>query len=64
MNKWLLIVGVLLEVLGILLILFWRIDDMLAIIIGIAIIIIGIVLFQIGYWRIVKERRIKENRKR
>ncbi|MFS0562108.1 hypothetical protein AB1K91_15330 [Terribacillus sp. 179-K 1B1 HS] len=59
MNKWLLIAGVLLELVGILLILFWRIDDMLAIICGIAIIIIGIVLFQIGYWRIVKARNNK-----
>ncbi|PAD39777.1 hypothetical protein CHH53_04560 [Terribacillus sp. 7520-G] len=57
MNKWLLIAGLLLEAIGILLIIFWRVDDMLAIIIGIVIIVIGIVLFQMGYWRIVKERK-------
>ncbi|MFP7478249.1 hypothetical protein [Terribacillus saccharophilus] len=57
MNKWLLIAGVLLEIIGILLILFWRVDDMLAVITGIVIIVIGVVLFQIGYWRIIKARK-------
>lgn len=57
MNKWLLIAGVLMEIVGILLILFWRVDDMLAIITGIVIIVIGVVLFQIGYWRIIKARK-------
>ncbi|MFJ6413657.1 hypothetical protein CHI12_12155 [Terribacillus saccharophilus] len=57
MNKWLLIAGVLVEIIGILLILFWRVDDMVAIISGIVIIVIGIVLFQIGYWRIIKARK-------
>lgn len=57
MNKWLLIAGVLVEIIGILLILFWRVDDMLAISTGIVIIVIGVVLFQIGYWRIIKARK-------
>ncbi|MFP7255082.1 hypothetical protein CHH91_11125 [Virgibacillus sp. 7505] len=57
MNKWLLIAGVLMEIVGILLILFWRVDDMLAISTGIVIIVIGVVLFQIGYWRIIKARK-------
>ncbi|WP_366249039.1 hypothetical protein [Terribacillus aidingensis] len=57
MNKWLLIAGVLMEIVGILLILFWRVDDILAISTGIVIIVIGVVLFQIGYWRIIKARK-------
>lgn len=63
MNKWLLIAGVLVEIVGILLILFWRVDDMIAIIAGIAIIVIGIVLFQIGYWRIIRSRKREMKRR-
>ncbi|PAD21205.1 hypothetical protein [Terribacillus saccharophilus] len=57
MSKWLIIAGVLVEIIGILLILFWQVDDMLAIITGIVIIVIGVVLFQIGYWRIIRARK-------
>jgi membrane protein DedA with SNARE-associated domain len=57
------ITAVLLEIIGILLILFWNINDKAAVISGIAIIVIGVVLFQVGYWRMVRARERRKNRR-
>ncbi|WP_077304509.1 hypothetical protein [Terribacillus halophilus] len=62
MNKGFMITAVLLEIIGILLILFWEINDKVAVISGIAIIVIGVVLFQVGYWRMVRARERRKNR--
>ncbi|QXE02445.1 hypothetical protein [Terribacillus sp. DMT04] len=63
MNKGFMITAVLLEIIGILLILFWDINDKVAVISGIAIIVIGVVLFQVGYWRMVRARERRKNRR-
>ncbi|SNZ16092.1 hypothetical protein SAMN05421503_2855 [Terribacillus aidingensis] len=63
MNKGFMITAVLLEIIGILLILFWEINDKVAVITGIAIIIIGVVLFQVGYWRTVRARERRKTRR-
>jgi hypothetical protein len=62
MNKGFMITAVLLEIIGILLILFWEINDKVAVISGIAIIVIGVVLFQVGYWRMIRARERRKNR--